>query len=123
MKLRIPCMHRHALLTALAIGAIACGERAEPGVDTDPDVDIAISGAFAFVGESGSELLALDVDAEPAALTHAVCSSGSVELSFLRNQAASAESNGRQVAANLANEAGALFAVANGSLEPDETCF
>lgn len=116
-------MHRHALLTALAFGTIACGERAVPEADTDSEPDIAISGAFAFVGESGRELLAIDVDAEPATLTHAVCSSGNAELRFLRSQVASAESNGRHVAANLANEAGALFAVANGSLEPDETCF
>lgn len=103
------------LILVVAIGAVACAER--------PEADVAVVGAFAFANATGTQLLAIDPGQEAAAFTTALCRDGRVDLRFVRTQAGSGATNGRQVAANFDREAGALFELASGSAAPDETCF
>lgn len=103
------------LILVVVIGAVACAER--------PEADVAVVGAFAFANATGTQLLAIDPGQEAAAFTTALCRDGRVDLRFVGTQARSDATNGRQVAANFDHEAGAVFELASGSAEPDETCF
>mgnify|MGYP000919710212 CR=1 FL=1 len=111
--------HSVRVIILLGVGTVACAERPVPNAEAD----VAVVGAFAFASESGTRLLAIDAGTDAAAFTTAVCSSGHRDLTFVGTQARSQASSGRQVAANIDHEAGALFEIATGAAEPDETCF
>ena len=81
-------------------------------------------GGFAYSDNDGTRLLALSELAYPESVTRGVCQSGRrLEVRFLGVQERSQSSDGRQTARNFDYEHGALFEVAGGQAEPNETCF
>jgi hypothetical protein len=81
-------------------------------------------GSFAFVDSDGTQLLALDSLADPSTISSALCSGG-VALTAQYDHRATRQSsdNGRQIAANFANQQGHVFRVSGNKATPDRTCY
>jgi len=119
----------------IGVAAAGCSERrpkpppesapADTNTPRQPVDSIATGepyGAFAYVDTSGSLLLALSSPGDAARIRAALCAEGrAFPVTFDHRQAASPADNGRQIAANLANEAGDVFR-AEGNATPNETC-
>ncbi len=89
-----------------------------------PNPTTVLAGSFAYVDSSGTRLLALSSLAQPAGIRAAVCAgSRSFQVQFERTQVRQDVDNGRQTAANFANQDGQVFRVLQGQARPDETCF
>src|SRR5213592_538385 len=81
-------------------------------------------GSFAFANSDGTQLLALDSLADPSTIRGAVCSGG-IALTTRYDHRAAGQSggNGRQIAANFANEQGDIFRVSGSKATSDQTCY
>ena len=133
---RVRAAHPMMMVAAAVTLAGGCGETgtrsaASPVADTAAAVPVTTAspapgsyGAFAYADSSGARLLVLSEPTHPDSVVEAVCQSRArLPVRFVGHQARSPDDNGRQRASNFANEAGAVFEVARGSVRPDETCF
>ncbi|MFL5481906.1 MAG: hypothetical protein ACJ8AK_06920 [Gemmatimonadaceae bacterium] len=81
-------------------------------------------GSFAFANSDGTQLLALDSLADPSTILGAVCSGGvAVTARYDHRATRQSGGNGRQVAANFANEQGDVFRVSGSKATSDQTCY
>jgi len=81
-------------------------------------------GAFCFADSGGTLLLGPPEMPGPESMTTAVCKGGRrVAVEFIGRQKATAADNGRQMAYNFNAQAGTVFRVRQGRVEPDESCF
>jgi hypothetical protein len=84
----------------------------------------ATQGSFAFVNADGTQLLALDSLRDPSTFRGALCSGGIPLIVRYDHRATGQPSdNGRQVAANFANQHGEVFNVTGNKATPDQTCY
>jgi hypothetical protein len=80
--------------------------------------------SFAYVGPTGTELLALAPIPDHSAIRGALCGGGRVfPVRFKETQAQDSASTYRQIASNFRRERGEVFEVLAGAATPDETCF
>jgi hypothetical protein len=81
-------------------------------------------GVFAYADSSGTRLLTLAIPWDPRGIRYAICQEGlRVAVRFLGHQSRSPAGDGRQLARNFANEAGALYQVEGQAIGGNRTCF
>ena len=124
-RLMISASKRIAILVSLA--AWSCTDSPAPSNVRTPESPgrdtVALAGAFAFVNETGTELLSLDRNLAPDSYSAAICGQGRYPVRYVRTQGERPETTHRQVAGNFANEPGNVFQLEGGSATPNETCF
>lgn len=80
---------------------------------------------FAYVDKTGKHLLAFDLNPSnrPKRFTKVICSPGNVRgVKYVKYQKEGKQSNHRNAANNITQDAGAWFDVVNGKLKENESC-